>query len=225
MENKIEVTQEVKTLVIESNNMVEKYDDYKVVDNDSNLVAAKDLTLIKTQIKMLTDMRLKKTRPLDEIKKDYMNLFKPPIERLNKLVDIINDLKVSWRRKEEAKRIAEERRLQELARKEEEKRVKALEKRIDNAKAKGKEEKAEDLEQQKEEIYVPTPIVPSQVEKVQGEYVIKNWKYRIINVNKIPLEYMTPDTVKIGATVRAQKETCKIEGIEVYCEETIGTRK
>ena len=46
------------------------------------------------------------------------------------------------------------------------------------------------------------------------------WKYRIIDINKIPREYMIPDHSNIGATVRAEKNKTNIPGIEAYSETT-----
>lgn len=50
------------------------------------------------------------------------------------------------------------------------------------------------------------------------------WKFRIIDQNLIPREYMVPDVVKIGAVVRTTKGTVPIAGIEAYADQTANLR-
>lgn len=55
-----------------------------------------------------------------------------------------------------------------------------------------------------------------------------NWKFRIVNPDLIPRNYMTPNEPEIGAMVRMLKDKDKAEatipGIEVFSEITIGGR-
>lgn len=46
------------------------------------------------------------------------------------------------------------------------------------------------------------------------------WKFRIVDPNLIPREYLTPDLVKIGAVIRSTKGTLTIPGIEAYADQT-----
>lgn len=62
------------------------------------------------------------------------------------------------------------------------------------------------------------PAVP----KVAGIKARVNWKFRIVNENRLPREYMMPDEVKIGSVVRNQKRAGEvIPGVEAYSEDGI----
>ncbi len=65
------------------------------------------------------------------------------------------------------------------------------------------------------------PIVMPNIEKtIKADMRLyrKVWKFRIINEQDIPREYMSVDMTKIGAVVRALKTKCLIPGIEIYEE-------
>ena len=50
----------------------------------------------------------------------------------------------------------------------------------------------------------------------------KNWKYRVVNMDLIPRQFMVPDEQSLGLYARTEKEKASIPGIEFYCEEKIG---
>ncbi len=77
-----------------------------------------------------------------------------------------------------------------------------------------------------EEVFMPPPIVESVTPKVSGLGMATTWKWRLIDVNRIPREYLMVDTVKINGVVRAMKDKAEIPGIEVYPDSGIrGVRK
>ena len=105
----------------------------------------------------------------------------------------------------------EERRLQEIARKQEEERrlAEALQ-----AEAEGNKEEAEAILE--EPAYIPMPTVKTDIPKIDNRLFRKVWKFKIIDINKIPIQYLMPDMVKIGGVVRAMKGATNIPGIQVY---------
>lgn len=68
--------------------------------------------------------------------------------------------------------------------------------------------------------FVPVVTLPK-AEKIEGISMRKTWKYRIIDVNLIPRDYMIADEKKIGGVVRAMGEQAKIPGVEIYCETSV----
>jgi len=124
---------------------------------------------------------------------------------------IVRRLMVAYRQREEANRLRREAELREIARRQEDeaKLAAALE-----AEARGeKEEAAAILE---EEVYSPPIILTPEVPKAKSVRFSTTWTFRIIDVNKIPREYMLPDMVKIGFEARSKKGDTRIPGIEVY---------
>uniref|UniRef100_A0A6M3K273 Uncharacterized protein n=1 Tax=viral metagenome TaxID=1070528 RepID=A0A6M3K273_9ZZZZ len=119
----------------------------------------------------------------------------------------------AYLREEENKRIEEERRLREIARKQEEER--RLDEAIELEREGNKEEAQAMLD---EPIVIITPVVQSSAPKLDNRMYRKNWKWRIVDMDKIPREYMTTNDVAINGLVRSLKGACKIDGIEVYEE-------
>ena len=78
-------------------------------------------------------------------------------------------------------------------------------------------EEAEAMEEQVEESTLKMKEIPKAPE-TKGMTMRKIPKWRLIDKGLVPSEYLTIDTVKIGAVVRAAKGEIKIPGIEVYFE-------
>lgn len=128
-----------------------------------------------------------------------------------------------WDTAQERIRLAEERRLQALARQE------AEDRRLTEAAAMEREAavtgnvelKAEADELIAQPITAPTVFVARETPKVAGISYRENWKYRVVDVEKVPREYLKLDDVKVGQIVRAMKGSTSIPGIEVYAEKTV----
>lgn len=67
------------------------------------------------------------------------------------------------------------------------------------------------------------PIAPvaRATPKVAGITMRKVWRYRVVNANVIPRQYLKVDEPKIASVVRALGRDAKIPGIEVYEEQTV----
>jgi hypothetical protein len=105
----------------------------------------------------------------------------------------------------------EEARLREIARKEEEDRRM---KEAEQAEKEGNHEEAEAIIQ--EEIYVPAPVVERTVPKVDNRLFKKQWKWRVIDINKVPVQYKVINETMVNGIVRSMKGSTRIPGIEVY---------
>lgn len=114
---------------------------------------------------------------------------------------------------ERIRREAEEK-LREQARKEEE------ERRLKEAIAleeSGQKEVAEAV--METPVYVAPVVITKAVPKMEGGPVFRTvWKFRIVNQNIIPRQYLKVDEVAIGGVVRALKGQTNIPGIEPYEE-------
>ena len=120
---------------------------------------------------------------------------------------------------QEKKRRQEEARLREEARKqaEEDQLAQAV-----AAEQMGMHAEAENIIQAP--VYAPTIIIPKTSQPAQGISMRKTWKYRVVNRDLIPRDYMLEDDKKIGGVVRAMGEQTNIPGIEVYCETGVAAR-
>lgn len=208
---------EAQEKISESTELAKTYENFSVTTAEVYAGAGNDLLIIKTKIKELDTLRKSLTKPLDESKKRIMELFKAPLAYLDRVRISIDSAMVNWNRKQEEIRQAEQARLLEAQRKETERLAKLAEK----AEERGDESKAEEFKERAAVVESTALVVASKVEKVAGLTKTVNWKFRIVDVNKIPREYMLPDEVKIGQIGRVTKGAAKIEGIEFYPEESM----
>jgi hypothetical protein len=57
-----------------------------------------------------------------------------------------------------------------------------------------------------------------------GTSLRQNWKFRIVDADAIPREFLTPDEKRIGEIARTMKESASIPGVEFFAEMSIGGR-
>lgn len=71
---------------------------------------------------------------------------------------------------------------------------------------------------------VRAPVVTvAPVAKPSGIAMQSVWRYRIIDANSVPREYLAIDDKKLGAVVRAMKAACNIPGVEIFEEKIVKT--
>lgn len=199
--------------------MYSKYEVFKVKDQASFDEAGEALKLTAKLEKQIADQRKSLTRPLDDLKKKWMEFFAAPENACSKLKIVLQSKMMEYRNEQERVRKEQEARIQEANRREAEK----LNKRAMKAEESGKVEKADVLKEQAANVAMLQPVVSSQVQKVEGTKITKNWTFEIENELEVPREYCSPDSKKIRALVVAHKENAKIPGVRVFFTETIST--
>jgi len=137
--------------------------------------------------------------PLNKQVKGINLKFKPYTDVLDKAEAEIKSKMTAYQVEQEKIRLAEEDRLRKIQQKEYEKQVKKAEKKD-------------------EDIPPPPPPVRVETPKVEGLSMRKMWDFEIIDIGKIPAEYMIPDETKIRKIVNAGVR--KIAGIRIF-EKTI----
>jgi hypothetical protein len=251
--NEMAIKEQDRIKIKEAEQLSEAYYTYQIVDNEKYQTAANDLKLIKTKTSELEELRKSLTKPLDESKKRIMDLFRIPLERLVQAENIVKRAMLFWHQKQEQIRQEKEQKLQEMARKEEERlrKIKDEQEKAWREKEEAKREEASRLEaqgkakeaekarieaekagakaaeraEQAQEISIPAPTLEPKIEKIEGISTKKIWKFRIINVNLIPRDYLIPNEKILGEIARTTSGTLKISGIEFYSEEIITSRK
>ena len=102
-------TVEVQELTQKTDQLLEKYSDFEVVDESDYCHGAIDLKAIKGMQQKIEEERFKITRPMDTAKKAVLNFFRPFELRLDSMEKNIKSKLLGWKDKEDA-RIAEEQR-------------------------------------------------------------------------------------------------------------------
>jgi glucan-binding YG repeat protein len=223
---------EAQRTVEQTEIMVKTFDNYIVSTQDTYAKAGEDLLEIKSKIKELDELRKSLTKPLDESKKRIMDFFKKPLDVLENARVAVDNAARGWWNEQERLRQAEERRLAEIQRKadeELERQARETEEKASKLKtAKAQEAakvKAQELREKATATEAIAPVVESKVEAVSGMTMRDNWKFRILDVNLIPREFMIPDEKLINRLASATRGQQKIAGVEFYNEKTIVSRR
>lgn len=67
-------------------------------------------------------------------------------------------------------------------------------------------------------------VLQKDVPKVEGVSSRRNWSFRIIDEAQLPREYLMPNESAIRQVVKALKDKANIPGVEVYCEDSVAVR-
>ena len=193
-------------------------DMYEVSSQEDYLFANDQLGDVKKQAKTLDDRRKAITKPLDEAKKQVMDLFRPALDLLSSAEGIWKRKMLAWDNEQDRKRREEEARLREIARKEQER----LRRLAESAAAKGNTDKAERMAAMAESM--PTPVVAAPVEKASGVSFREQWDFEIVDQSAVPREYLMVDAKRIGGVVRAMKGATNIPGVRVFAQKILARR-
>lgn len=221
-----------------------------VIDSDAVYeAAASDLAAAKSMKKAIDADRKELTKPLDEAKSRIMDKYRPAIDVCEQVITTIEPKMLTYRAEQQAKADAERRRLDAEARAERER----LQREADDARrvaaeeaeklaAAGKTAEAEEtiaateaealtLQQTAEVVSAaPTSVAPP---KVSGTAVAGTYKGRVLDklkfiafvaANPMFADLLDVNESGLNAQARSLKTNLKMDGIEVYLEQSIRSR-
>ena len=208
----------IEPVAKEISTLTHQVDTFEVGNADDFEHGAGILMTIKALSKDVESQRKKITQPLDQAKREVMDLFRPLTDSLLNAERKVKRRLVTW--KSEQDRIAreEQRKAEQRARKERER----LQKQADEAEEKGRGERAEILRDRAATTVAAAP--PTAAPKVAGISTRPVWKFEVIDASKVPDQYKTVDEKKIGGVVRALKGDTDIPGVRVWEESTMAAR-
>ena len=197
-----------------------------IISNQSDYEAASTvLSEVKSRYKELDAQRKEITKPIDAAKKAVMDLFKTPLELLEKAESKIKGLMIGYTNEQERKAREEQARLQRLADAEAAKQKKILEEKIARAEASGKTEKAEELQMQKETITpIVAPIIAPQIETPKGVSYRDQWSAEVTDINLVPREYLIANMPALNKMAQATKGTLSIPGVKFTSTKILASR-
>jgi len=244
---KLPAVVEVQGEVEQAKEAAEKF---RVVNAEQYRAAGEELVRIKGAQKRLEETRKGLTKPLDESKKRIMDLFRPMSDALAEAEAAIRRGVLAYTQEQERLRREEQRKADEIARKERERlerlaaeeraraeaREAALRAQAEKANAaqrakiearlKAEAEKAEAKQAMFEERAdaVQAPVIQRTPPKVEGVSTRKVWKFRVVEEEKVPRQYLVVDEAAIRRAVQARKGDTRIPGVEVWEEESVVAR-
>lgn len=211
---------EVRELQSETKQLVEAADVYNrvaIATPEHYALGAEELKRVKGAIARLEKIRKGMTQPLDMAKKAIIEFFRPFEDQLERAEGSIKRVLIAYNNEQQRIQREAQLKVEADARKERER----LEQRAANAEAKGKTDKAIGLLQQA--ATVVAPIIQRETPKVSGLQDRKTWKFEVTDPTKVPREYLKVDESKVGAYVRAMKDTAAIPGVRIWSESTLAS--
>lgn len=187
--------------------------------------AGEVLQEIKSRSKELDKQRKEITNPIDAAKKAVMDLFKPPIELLEKAEAKIKNLMIGYTTEQERKAREDQIRLQRLADQEAERQKKILDDKIARAQASGKIDKVEELEQKKAEVVpMDVPVIAPQAEAPKGISYRDKWSAEVTDFKLLPDEYKIANQQALDRVAQATKGSITIPGVKFVSEKVVASR-
>jgi len=206
------------------------------------------LQKIKGRAKTIEEKRKEITKPLDAAKKAVMDLFRGPLITLAAAESTVKRSMITFEIEQEKIRKDQEEKLQRQAKAEEDRKKKVLEEQARKkeeearklregaekanaeekarleAEAKKKEEQAEAKREKAEDVHVEAPILAPRVEKPKGISYKEQWRFRIVDKDKLPREYMVPNELMLRKLAVATKGKIPVAGVEFYSEKVTMSR-
>lgn len=182
------------------------------------------LKAVKNKFKEFEAMRKKGTKPLNEAKQVWMDLFRTPLEILAKAESILKQAMITYAEEQDRVRREEQRKLELKAKAEEDRKRKILEARAKKWANKGNDAKAEELQEQAEEVHVEAPVIAPVAEKPKGVSYREQWSAKVTDEAKVPREYLIVNIQALNRVAQATKGALKIAGVEWKCEKILSSR-
>jgi len=203
-----DVKKEIESNIIKS---TEQTIALKVIDNITYVKAGEFLVSLKSLEKKIKGYFGPIKKKAHEAWKGICVLENEELGKIQPALKHLNEEMTMWNILQEEKRRMEEDRLRrEVEKSAEEKRLAAA---IEAEKSGNKKEAEEILD---EPIFVPPPIVSKTVPKIVGQSMATTYKWRLLDIEKVPRQYLIIDEKAINVVVGALKGKTRIEGIEVY---------
>lgn len=193
---------------------VEQYEDFKISNKITADTAATIIKEIRLQCKELEDWRKRMTKPLDESKREIMNLFKNPISKLEILKTYLDKMMLEYLNNLEEENRDRERKAEETIRKLAEEKV--------NAEVAGNIEDIKEVETK-----LNTIAVNSQEDKPEGITYSLRWEVEITDESLVPDKFkkVEIDMKALKSLVVQLKGKVTIPGVKFYQKKSLMVRK
>ncbi len=193
------------------------HDDYEAASTDRNLV--NDL------IKELENKRKELTAPIDALKKQVMARFSGPTDKLGALKAALENEMMLFKRRLDEERERQQRELEAQARAEAAAEKQRLLELAKQELEKDETNKAEAILDIAEKVKASIPVL-APVKIPSSEVATKKlWKFRVVDLQKIPRDYLIPNEKLLQAIATGSKEQANIPGVEFFYEETISAKR
>lgn len=187
---------------------------------------AAELVSLKKSRKVVDDRRKAMTGPLDETKRQIMDLFRPMTDKLDALERRFKDALLAYDREQERKaaelrrKAAEEQRQREEEA-ERERRFQAQ--RAARLAEQGKTDQAHEAAQAAAQVVTPppAPVVMAATPAARGIAYRTVYRYEVEDLEQVPREYLMLDERKVRQVVDSTLGQVKIAGLRIFEDKII----
>jgi hypothetical protein len=146
--------------------------------------------------------------------------FKKIKDKYEEVVRLLNSKIVDYDRKQKRIALEEEARIRREQEEEAEREREAIKAEAEEAEQRGDPELARQLEVKAEQAATPIPFVgpPSTPTKIEGTQRRTTWKARVVDLDKVPMDYCkkVPDMAQLNSHARKYEGKNPIPGIEFF---------
>lgn len=214
----ITLTTAAVDLAKEAAEVIVEAQSYKITTSEQFANSMELLKKIKSVSNKLEAERTAQKAPILAAGRDVDSLYKAETDKLLKAEKVLKDAGIAFQWEEQRKAAELQAKLraeaEEKARKEQEKLLAQAAKAAEQ----GKTEKADMLLDKAENVQAFVPVIQAVETKVAGVSTRKVWKYRIVDVNKLPREYMVPNDAMLSAFAKSTQGNIPVAGVEFYSE-------
>lgn len=227
MENKLVLQQKEKSLTVlrDAEKFVASNLPSQISNADEYKLAGKFLVAITDRLKKATALKMKVSREFEAWKRIGIIGYVTAISNLTQARELTEQKMEDFRIADRQEREEAEKKISKIQMNKRLKERKAIEQKIEQLEEIGDTEGAHFERKKLEQFTETVPAVVAMPEpEAEGVSIRHLPKWRIVDASKIPAEYWMLDEVKIGKVVRASSGTIKIDGIEIYFEESTSVR-
>lgn len=210
-----------ETLLVPAQGWLTRASEFVVDSAEASALAQQMRATVNTEMKRLDAERREITKPMDDAKARVIALYDRPLAVLKNALEQYGAKVLTFNREQERIRVAHQKQLDDIAAKERAR----LQAQAAKASDKGQDDKAEALISTA--AAVVAPIARNDAPKIAGTTIRKSWKFRVKNAAKVNPQFLIPDEIKIGKTVRAmglEAQQLVGDGVEIFVEESLAQR-
>ena len=193
------------------------HDEYEATSSDRNTI--NDL------LKLLESERKTLTKPIDELKQRVMSKFAAPAEKLTTLKTSLEREMLAFKKRLDDERARQQRELEIKAQAEAKAERERLAVIAAQKEAEGQQHVAEAIIEEAAKVTAAVPVLAPVYIPSQEVSTKKLWRFKIVDVNKIPREFLIPNEKLLQSLATSSKESAKVEGVDFYFEETISAKR
>lgn len=197
-----------------AHSFVERVKEVKVRSQPTLDLANALIVRIKNARTEITDYFSDAVNKSKEAERASKEAYRALVLKVDEIEEPLVEAELAIKEKIKVYLLAEEQKREDARRKQEQEQREAQEK-ADALRAKGHHEEADEAE---DEI---APVYEKPAPKMTGAHAREHYRWRCVNLKKVPRSHLILDTLKINREVRTKKDKTQIAGIEVYKDLTI----